>query len=195
MSDWHCVPSVAPPAEFFRALSDALGRLNAGWYVFGAQAVLQWGRPRLTADIDVTVQKGPATTTELLQAMRDAGFVLRIEGTPAFIEQTRVLPLFHTASQWPLDLVLGGPGLEEDFLRRAVPVEVSPGLHVPIISAEDLLVTKVLAGRSKDLDDVRGILAAQGASLDVRAVRATLGMLEEALGVSDLLPAFDRLLR
>jgi hypothetical protein len=188
------VPSVAPPTELLRALSEALGRLNAGWYVFGAQAVLHWGRPRLTADIDVTVQMGLVTTASLLKAMQEAGFVLRVEGTPAFIEQTRVLPLLHTASQWPLDLVLGGPGLEEDFLRRAVPVEVAPGLDVPMISAEDLLVTKMLAGRSKDLDDVRGILAAQGASLDVRAVRTTLGILEKALGVSDLLPAFDRLL-
>jgi len=125
--------------------------------------------------------------------MSDAGFALRVEGTKAFIEQTRVLPFLHTATQWPLDLVLGGPGLEEDFLKRAVLVEVAPGLLVRVISAEDLIVTKVLAGRSKDLDDVRGILVAQGASLDVHAVRVTLAMLEEALGVSDLLPVFDHL--
>ena len=84
-------------------------------------------------------------------------------------------------------------------MNRSQPIRMAASIAtltgaVPMISAEDLLVTKMLAGRSKDLDDVRGILAAQGASLDARAVRATLGMLEEALGVSDLLPAFDRLL-
>lgn len=105
-----------------------LGRLHAGWYVFGAQAVVLWGRPRLTADIDVTVQLGATRTGRLLAAMEEAGFALRVEGTPAFVEATRVLPFLHTASQWPLDLVLGGPGLEEEFLRRAVPAEVAPGL-------------------------------------------------------------------
>lgn len=169
-----------------------LGRLHAGWYVFGAQAVVHWGRPRLTADIDVTVQLGATRTGRLLAAMEEAGFALRVEGTPAFVEATRVLPFLHTASQWPLDLVLGGPGLEEEFLRRAVPVEVAPGLLVPVISAEDLIVTKILAGRSKDLDDVRGIIAAK-TDLDLDAVRVTLSMLEEALGVSDLLPIFDRI--
>ncbi len=168
-----------------------LGRLHVGWYVFGAQAVLHWGRPRLTADIDVTVQLGVTNSGRLVSAMQDAGFVLRVEGTPAFVEATRVFPFLHIASQWPLDMVLGGPGLEEDFLRRAVPVELAPGLHVPVISVEDLIVTKVLAGRSKDLDDVRGIIAAQ-ANLDSKAVRTTLAMLEEALGISDLLPVFDR---
>jgi hypothetical protein len=28
--------------------------LNAPWYVFGAQAAIVWGRPRLTAAVDVT---------------------------------------------------------------------------------------------------------------------------------------------
>ncbi len=55
------------------------------------------------------------------------------------------------------------------------------------------IVTKILAGRPKDLDDVRGILAAQGATLNADAVREMLSMLEEALGVSDLLPIFESL--
>jgi len=64
---------------------------------------------------------------------------------------------------------------------------------VPIIAAEDLIVTKVLAGRSKDLDDIRGVLLAQAGRLDLAEVRRTLAMLEDALGVSDLIPAFDRI--
>lgn len=32
-----------------------LARLRVPWYVFGAQAALIWGRPRLTTDVDVTV--------------------------------------------------------------------------------------------------------------------------------------------
>jgi hypothetical protein len=188
-----CVPSLTPPAELLRALSAALADLHVGWYVFGAQAVLHWGRPRFTEDVDVTVLAGTIDAAELISRLKEAGFERRAEGTPAFVARTRVLPLLHAATGWPLDLVLGGPGLEEDFLQRSVAVEVGPGVQVQMIAAEDLIVTKVLAGRPKDLEDAHGILTAQGARLDANAVRAMLVMLEDALGVSDLLPVFEGL--
>jgi hypothetical protein len=58
-----------------------------------------------------------------------------------------------------------------------------------------LIVTKVLAGRAKDLDDVRGIIAAQEETLDLRRVRTLLRALEVALDRSDLLPCFEDQLR
>jgi hypothetical protein len=188
-----CVPSLAPPAELLRALSGVLARLDVRWYVFGAQAVLHWGRPRFTQDIDVTVQLGSIETSHLVDELQKSGFVLRVEGTAAFIRQTRVVPLEFGTSGWALDVVLGGPGLEEEFQQRAVLVEVAPGLTVPIISAEDLVVTKVLAGRPKDLDDIRGVLLAQSDRLEAGRVRQVLLMLEDALGVSDLVRVFDDL--
>ena len=54
---------------------------------------------------------------------------------------------------------------------------------------------KILAGRDKDLDDVRAVIAGQGPSLDTGYVRGTLGSLEGALGQADLLPAFELALR
>jgi hypothetical protein len=101
------------------------------------------------------------------------------------------VPLEHRASSLALDLVLAGPGLEDLFLDRAVSLDVA-GTAVPFISAEDLVVTKLLAGREKDVEDVRGVLSARGASLDVDQIRETLRLLEHALGQSDLIPEFDR---
>lgn len=192
-SDGPCVPRLTPPAELLLALSRVLRDLDVRWYVFGAQAVVHWGRPRLTEDIDVTVHLGSTDTGHLVSALQRAGFALRVEGSPAFIAQTRVVPMAFGATGWALDVVLGGPGLEEDFARRAVAVEVEPGVVVPIISAEDLVITKIVAGRPKDIEDIRGILLAQADRLNVSGIRRVLTMLEEALGVSDLLPTFDRL--
>ena len=50
-----------------------------------------------------------------------------------------------------------------------MPVDVAGGL-VPFISPEDLVVTKLLAGREKDIDDVRGVLAERGATLNMSRV-------------------------
>jgi hypothetical protein len=183
------VPSPAGPAELLSDLAVALAAVDAGWYVFGAQAALVWGRPRLTTDVDVTV-KCSVSTDHLVRTLDAHGFSLRDDATETFIRATRVVPLEHRSSGLALDVVLAGPGLEDLFLERAIPIDVA-GTLVPFISPEDLIVTKVLAGREKDIEDVRGVLSERGATLDVDRIRATLRLLEDALGQSDLMPVFD----
>ena len=100
------------------------------------------------------------------------------------------MPFVHAATELPLDVVLAGPGLEDQFFERAVTLDLD-GVSVPVAAAEDIIVMKVLAGRPKDLDDVVAIAAAQGPALDEAAVRRTLAELEAALDQRDLMPAFD----
>jgi hypothetical protein len=171
----------------FADLAAALTPLALRWYVFGAQAALIWGRPRLTTDVDVTVQLGSVAPARLVAALETRSFARRLQMTDAFVNQTRVLPLVHEPSGLALDIVLAGPGLEELFLSRAVRVDVA-GVSVPFISPEDLIVTKILAGRSKDIEDVRAVLAERGDRLRVSDIEQALGMLEDALGQSDLRP-------
>jgi hypothetical protein len=90
----------------------------------------------------------------------------------------------------PLDVVLAGPGLEEEFLQRAISVEVGEA-RIPVISPEDLIITKVLAGRPKDIEDVRSVAHERRNSLDIERIREMLGFLEQALSQGDLLPAFE----
>ena len=184
------MPSPPGSTELLVDLARALACLGVSWYVFGAQAALVWGRPRLTTDVDVTVRLGSLDGDEFVRELQAWGFDVRMVATGGFVRQTRVLPLVHRPSGLAVDVVLAGPGLEDEFLARAITVTIG-GERIPIISPEDLLVTKVLAGRPKDLEDIRGVLSERGDSLDVERVRRTLEMLEDALGQSDLLPLFD----
>lgn len=158
------------------------------WYLFGAQAAIVWGSPRLSADVDVT-----ATVEDLepfIATMQQHGFDMGPADRDS-IARYRVVSFVHRASRILLDVVLAGAGLEEEFQRRAIAVDVG-GTAVPVISPEDLIVTKVLAGRAKDLEDVRGVLTERKSSLDVARIRMLLGLLEQALSRSDLLPTFER---
>jgi hypothetical protein len=184
------VPSPPGLADLLADLADALARLQVPWYVFGAQAALIWGRPRLTTDVDVTVGAVPGGTPALVAALQSRGFAVRLDVTPDFLRQTRVLPLVHGPSGVAADVVLAGPGLEDEFLARAVQVSVG-GVTVPVLSPEDLVVTKILAGRPKDIEDIRGVLAERGDRLDLARVRHVLNMLEAALGQGDLVPQFE----
>jgi hypothetical protein len=168
-----------------------LSELGARWYLFGAQAAIIWGRPRLTADIDVTVCLDPEDSECLAHALEARGFVLRVSDAGDFLRRTRVLPFLNVDSGLPVDIVLAGPGLEELFASRAVPVRVED-VVIPVISPEDLVATKILAGRPKDLEDVRGVLRERLPALNLEMIRSTLTLLEDALGQSDLRPAFER---
>jgi len=182
-----------PPevTELIGALSDALASLGVRWYVFGAQAVLVWGRPRTSADVDVTAAIDPSAARGFIEHMEAQGFQVRAPDPEGFVDRTRVVPLLHTSSGLPLDVVLAGPGLEQEFLDRAVEVDLGGGVLAPVISAEDLVIGKILAGRSKDLEDVRGIVDQQRARLDLGRIRTVLTALEEALSRGDLLPVFE----
>ncbi|HEU4886443.1 MAG TPA: nucleotidyltransferase, partial [Thermoanaerobaculia bacterium] len=80
---------------------------------------------------------------------------------------------------------------EEEFLQRALSVDIA-GTTIPVISPEDLIVSKILAGRPKDIEDIRGVIHERRDSLDAGRIREVLRLLEQALTQSDLLPVFER---
>lgn len=172
--------------ETLAGLAAALRRLGARWCILGAQAAVIHGRPRMTADIDVTVELGSRSVNALLAALSTSGFAPAFEFDEAFIAATRVVPVVHSSGM-PVDIMLAGPGLEEMFLEAAELTDIA-GVDVPVISAEHLVVTKILAGRPRDLEDVEGIVVARAGTLDYKQIEQVLVMLESAIGQSDLLP-------
>jgi hypothetical protein len=139
----------------------------------------------LTADVDVTVQLGVQDFAGFVARMQKKGFELRVRDVDG------VLPFVHRASEIPVHVVLAGRGLEEEFLKRARPVDLGD-VALPVISPEDLIVTKVLAGRPKDLEDIRGVLRARLETLDLAHIRRLLRLLQQALGQSDLKLLFEK---
>jgi hypothetical protein len=180
-----------PPASLdaIVAFAKLAEQENLRWYIFGAQAVAIYGVPRTTGDIDITLDLGDRGIDRLVAPLRRAGFVPRISD-PAFAIETRIYPVSHKATGWNFDLVLAGPGLEQRFLDEAR--IVGAGRHrIPVIAPEHLVTLKILAGRPKDLEDVRGMLRI--AELDHPSVERTLAVLESLLDQRDLLPVYARL--
>jgi hypothetical protein len=180
-------------AELLADLAEALNAARVDWYLFGAQAAILHGAARLTADVDVTVRPPDTMSNDALaQVLEQHRFRRRIVD-PVFTERTRVIPFVHTPTALPLDIVLAGPGIEDQFFDRAQSREVE-GTIVRLASPEDLIVMKLLAGRPKDVEDVSAIVAAYGDGLDTEYIERTLTLLEDALAQNDLLPTFRQLL-
>jgi Nucleotidyl transferase AbiEii toxin, Type IV TA system len=183
----------SPVVELLAALDSGLQSLGIRWYLFGAQAAIVHGAARLTADVDATIDAGEHSTAELANALSRYGFEPRVEDIEEFVARTRVFPAIHRTTQMGVDLVLAGTGIEELFLQRSERRTIE-GIQIPVASPEDIVAMKILAGRSKDLDDVSAIAAAQGNALDLTLIRNTLRDLEAALDRSDLVPALERVL-
>ena len=175
-------------------LARVAARQKLRWYLFGAQAAILYGSPRTTADVDVTVELRKGQTPAFVRQMSKAGFALRVPDDDSFVATTRVLPFAHATTGLPLDVVLAGPGLEETFLAAARELEVG-GARVPVIAPEHLIVLKILAGRPKDLEDVRHLLRDARADLRMDEVRGLLRSLEAALDQADLVPLLERLVK
>lgn len=178
--------------ELLAALGPVLARWGR-WYLFGAQAVIVYGVPRLSADVDVTLALVPDTPERFAEEMVKAGFALRVEDAE-FVRRTRVMPFVHLATGMPLDVVLAGSGLEDEFLDRAVVTEIG-GTAVPVIDPADLVIAKVLASRPKDLEDAHALWRLHGSELNADRVRRTLGLLEQALSQNDLVSTFESIAR
>ncbi len=181
-------PTAAKPLLAFAAVAK---REKLRWYLFGAQAVAAHGVPRSTDDIDITLWLGDRNLAEIVAPLRRAGFRPRVADL-AFASQTRVFPVRHEPTGWNLDIVLAGPGIEEMFLDEVVQQRVGTGT-IPLLAAEHLTALKILAGRPKDLEDVRGLLRV--AVLAHARVLETLDLLERGLDQSDLVPLYQRLRR
>ena len=177
-------------ADLLARLGRALDASGLPYMVIGGQAVLLHGEPRLTRDVDITLGAGLERVGDVVALLGVAG--LRALVDPAvFTAQTLVLPCQDESSGLRVDFIFSFTPYEQEAIARAVPVTLG-GSTVRFATAEDLVVHKVLAGRPRDLEDVKGVLW-KNPSLDVRTVRDTLAALGEAID-QPLAARFDEIL-
>lgn len=90
-------------AEVLSDLHALFQRRGIDWYVFGAQAVVVYGRPRQTLDIDVTADIAPKDVSVFIDALLETGYSTRFEDLVEFAHRTRAIPVLHEATGIPVD--------------------------------------------------------------------------------------------
>ena len=182
----------APLVQALRAVSEWLDAAAVPGAIIGGIAASVLGRPRLTEDIDVLVILERHEWKSFLVAGREFGFAPRIDDALDFAETTRVLLATHQPSGVPIDIVLGALPLEDEIVRGARRVEVS-GVRLPLPTPESIVVMKTIALRARDIADIEGILEVHD-RLDLNWIGTRLSEFDQALGQTELLDEFDRIL-
>ena len=163
-----------------------------GWrYCFiGGLAVLRWGEPRETIDVDLTLLTGFGGEAPFIESLLGL-YESRIGNAADFALRSRVL-LLKASSGVGLDIALAGLPFEESAVSRASMFTFPGDAALRTCSAEDLIVMKSFAARPRDWLDVEGIIIRQTGRLDWTYIMTQLKPLAELKGAAELIEKLER---
>jgi hypothetical protein len=148
------------------------------------------GEPRFTADVDVVALIDVERALTLIDQLDESPFRPLFPGVEEVLRKAFMLPLHHRETNITVDLALGLTGFEQAVVTRATPVSVKD-CELPIATAEDLLLLKLIAGRPRDTDDAFRIVVKQADALDWSYLEETGADLQKSLA-RDFVPQLMR---
>lgn len=136
------------------ALAALLRRLGVRWALMGALAANRYrASPRTTQDVDLLLSGAELDLASLESALRAAAWQVRRADPEGALLRLRH-PELGIA-----DLVIAGTDYQEQALARAREEAIGTGETAFVLAPEDVIVHKLIAGRTQDLADVEAIVA------------------------------------
>jgi hypothetical protein len=151
-----------PPVLRPQAILRVLERHRVAYLVIGGIGARLWGSPRNTDDLDICAAQSGANKKRLAAALGELGARFR----PPGLEQGYAPPggwdersfeamvniAFTTDLGW-LDIWFIPDGTEgyDDLVRAASRVDLGEGITVAVADLQDIIRSKIAAGRNKDL--------------------------------------------
>ena len=125
--------------------------------IIGGQAVLLYGEPRLTKDIDVTLGVGAEGLGQLMQSVHNLRFKILVPDPEDFVTETMVLPTLHEESGIRVDFIFSYSAYEQQAIQNAQRIKMG-AQDICFASLEDVIIHKIIAGRPRDLEDIRSVI-------------------------------------
>lgn len=122
------------------------------YVVIGGIAAVLHGVPRATFDLDILIEAAPDNAQRLLDAFIDVNL-----GTAELISAEELLDNEITIfKDWVrIDVQIATPGINFNDAWHNRKIVTYQGQEFYIISRDDLIASKLAAGRAVDLEDVR----------------------------------------
>ena len=153
--------------KLLRDIADILKRLQIPYLITGGVAVVVWGRPRFTADIDIVVELIPQKLARLAHALRriDKDVYLDEEAMQEALEKEGEFNFIHPASGLKIDFwILTRSVFDRERMRRRVRRRFV-GSDIYLSSPEDLILIKLLWRKktesTRQLEDIESIMRIQ----------------------------------
>jgi len=177
-----------------RDLQTALAAHGWGFCFIGGLAVLRWGEPRFTRDVDVTLLCPFGSEDIVSVPLLASGYQGRISDPREFARRNRVL-LLQSPDGVPIDIALAALPFEEGLVERSSDFEFEPASVLRTCSAEDLIILKLFAFRPRDVLDTETIIIRQRGALDWQYIEMNLQPLAEVKDQPEIMATLERLRR
>lgn len=171
-------------------ITQALRRNQIPYMIIGGQAVLYYGEPRFTKDIDITLGADVNELERVTALIVDLGLKILPADVRTFVKQTMVLPALDISSRIRIDFIFSHSLYERQAMSRAKHVKLGRGM-IRIASLEDLVIHKIISGRARDIEDIK-VLILKNPEYDSVYVRRWLKRFDQTLK-QKYLKAFNRL--
>jgi hypothetical protein len=179
--------------EILARIGANLSRSNLPYMIIGGQAVLLYGEPRLTRDVDVTLGVNIDRLHDLLTVVKELSLNPIPNDVESFVKQTMVLPTIDEPTGVRVDFIFSFTPYETDAIKRARKITIMDQ-EVCFASPEDLIIHKIFAGRPRDLEDVWSVIL-KNPGIDTQYIKNWLKEFDASFGEKDFLKTFERVLK
>jgi predicted nucleotidyltransferase len=180
--------------ELIQKIAQRLDKDEIAYMIIGGQAVLLYGSPRLTRDIDIILGVDTDRFRLIERICRELGLNILPESPADFASETKVLPAEEPKSRIRVDFIFSFTPYEAQAMTRTKEVLMN-GYPVKFASCEDVIIHKMFSARAIDTEDVKNILIRNRKSVDLEYIRRWLlefGKISEHKGI---LEKFNSLLK
>jgi len=180
--------------KLIKRIAQRLDEYKIPYMIIGGQALLIYGRPRLTRDIDIALGIDADDFALIEKACKKLKLKMLPENPETFAKETRVLPAEEPKSRIRVDFIFSFTPYETQAIKRANQVNID-NYAVRFASCEDAIIHKMVAGRAVDEEDVKTILAKNKGSIDLKYIRRWLSQFSKISENSRVLQRFNSLLK
>jgi hypothetical protein len=143
----------------FSDLLKLMGQFQVKFLVVGGYAVIRHTEPRFTKDLDLWIEATAENADRCFRALASFGAPLAGLGPLDFTQQGYIYQMGVPPFRVDILMSLRGLSFEQAWGRRDV--ELVDGVSIPFLSKDDLIESKLAAGRPQDLLDVESLRKAE----------------------------------
>ena len=139
----------------YRELLQLLNEFEVEYLIVGGYAVMKYGEPRYTKDLDVWVHNSASNSIRVVQALKKFGAPLDHDGIDAETFAGKQVVYQIGIAPVRVDILTDITAVEFSDAWRRRSRAVSSVSRVHFISLDDLLTNKRALGRDSDLTDLK----------------------------------------
>ncbi|MEO0104475.1 MAG: nucleotidyltransferase [candidate division WOR-3 bacterium] len=130
--------------ELIKNVGRELEKRGIDYMIIGGQAVLLYGEPRLTRDID--------RYKDIVEIVKELNLKIISENYLDFLKKTMVLPVIDEETGIRLDFIFSFSEYERQALKRVKKIKIDDTeICYPLV--KDLIIHKIISERERDWED------------------------------------------